>query len=211
MSKISKAQRDEERKREAVRRMRLHSFVALLIPTMYAWELGMRGGGRHGEMTYQAVEVPPQVARYVRMQAGRIDKARDAVVRMLGVASFERLGKNFFQTADDKLQELSLAIINALPPNATHADELRVLTYLLHTAFHDFCILTDETRPEVKKLVSVLGTLANYLIKEDSHLVMPMNKAYYATRNAIQGDDTVWYEVNWDNAPQEVWLKNHAA
>lgn len=211
MAKKSKTQRDEERRQQAISRMRLHTFIALLIPVMDAWDVGLKGGGQIGSMKYQAVEVPKNEAHYVRMQAGKIDKARDAVVRVLGLASFEKTGKSFYATADDKLQAFSRAVVDYLPEDCTHADELRVLTYLLYMAFYDLRILTEDQRPEVKKLVSALGCLADYLIKPDSPLILPMNKAYYATRNAIQGYDTVWYDVNWDNAPQEVWFKEHAA
>ena len=211
MSKKSKAQRDEERRQQAISRMRLHTFIALLIPVMDAWDIGLKGGGQVGSMKYQAVEIDKKEARYVRMQSGKVNKARDAVVRLLGLASFEKTARSFYATADDKLQKLSRAVMDYLPEDCSHADELRVLTYLLYTAFYDLRILTEDGRPEVKRLVSAFGCLADYLLPADSPLVLPMNKAYYATRQAMQGDDEIWYDVDRDNAPQENWIKEHAA
>lgn len=210
MSKISKAQRNEQRRRAAIRRMRLQTFIAILIPVMDAWEVGLKGGGQLGSMSFKSIETDAKTARYVKMMLGKIRKARDAVVRVIGIDSFD-VGKNFYVTADEKLQIVSNAVIQHLPENADRVDQMRVITYLTYMAFYDLRILTDDQRPEVKKLVSALGCLADYLIKPDSPLVMPMNKAYYATRTAVQGSDEVWYELDWETAPQEVWIKEHAA
>lgn len=209
MSKKSKAQRDEDRRREAVRRMRLHTFIALLIPVMDAWEVGLKGGGQIAEMKYRAVELSPKEARYVKMQAGKVNKARDAVVRLLGLASFEKIGKNFYATADEKLQIVSRAIYDALPEDCPHDDEVRVLTYILYAAFHDLRILTNDGRPEVKRLVSALGCLADYLIPHDSHLVHPMSDVYWKTRDALQ-EDPDWTrggEIEWGESAQDKYEK----
>lgn len=211
MSKKSKAQRDEERRKEAIRRLRLHTFIAILIPIMDAWEMGMKGGGQRGSMYFKPVEVDAKEARYIKMQSGKIKKAQDEVVRMLGVDSFD-MGMGFYRTADEKLQTLSLSCIKHLPEDASRADQMRVMTYLIYTAFHDLRIITDDQRPEVKKLISALGALANHLIDRDSPLVHPMSWAYWETRDAMQEypDWTRGGEVEWGPSEQTKYEREKA-
>jgi hypothetical protein len=207
-----KAQRDEERRREAIRRLRLHTFIAILIPIMDAWEVGLKGGGEKGQMSFKAVDVEAKEARYIKMQMGKIAKARDAVVRMLGVDSFN-VGMSFYRTADEKLQTISNAVIKHLPADASRADQLRTITYIIYTAFHDLRILTDDQRPEVKKLISVLGALANHLIDRDSPLVHPMSWAYWETRDTVQEfpDWSRGDEIEWGPSEQDLYERGKAA
>lgn len=163
-------------------------------------------------MTFKPVEVDAKEARYIKMMSGKIGKARDAVVRMLGVDSFD-LGMSFFRTADEKLQVISNAVIKHLPADTSRADQLRTITYIIYTAFHDLRILTDDQRPEVKKLISALGTLANHLIDRDSPLVHPMSWAYWETRDAMQEypDWTRGGEVEWGPSEQTLYERGKAA
>lgn len=206
-----KAQRDEERRKEAIRRLRLHTFIAILIPIMDAWEMGMKGGGQRGSMYFKPVEVDAKEARYIKMQSGKIKKAQDEVVRMLGVNSFN-VGMSFFRTADEKLQAISNAVIKHLPADASRADQLRTITYIIYTAFHDLRIITDDQRPEVKKLISALGALANHLIDRDSPLVHPMSWAYWETRDAMQEypDWSRGGEVEWGESEQTKYEREKA-
>jgi hypothetical protein len=209
---MSKKDRDEARRREAIRRLRLHTFIAILIPIMDAWEMGMKGGGQRGSMYFKPVEVDAKEARYIKMQSGKIKKAQDEVVRMLGVNSFN-VGMSFFRTADEKLQVISNAVIKHLPADASRADQLRTITYIIYTAFHDLRIITDDQRPEVKKLISALGTLANHLIGQNSPLVHPMSWAYWETRDAMQEypDWTRGGEVEWGPSEQDLYERGKAA
>lgn len=209
---MSKKDRDEARRREAIRRLRLHTFIAILIPIMDAWEVGLKGGGQKGQMSFKSIEVEAKEARYIKMQMGKIAKARDAVVRMLGVDSFN-VGMAFYRTADEKLQVISNAVIKHLPEEASRADQLRTITYLIYTAIHDLRIITDDQRPEVKKLISALGTLANHLIDRDSQLVRPMSWAYWETRDAMQEypDWTRGGEVEWGPSEQTLYERGKAA
>lgn len=206
-----KAQRDEERRREAIRRLRLHTFIAILIPIMDAWEVGLKGGGKKGQMTFKSIEVEAKEARYIKMQMGKIAKARDAVVRMLGVDSFN-VGMSFYRTADEKLQTLSLSCIKHLPADASRANQMRVMTYLIYTAIHDLRIITDDQRPEVRALWSALGTLANHLVGRDSPLVHPMSWAYWETRDAMQEypDWSRGGEVEWGPSEQTKYEREKA-
>ena len=210
--KVSKAQRNEERRREAILRLRLHTFIAILIPIMDAWELGMKGGGKKVQMEYKAIEVPPKVASYIKMMSGKINKARDEVVRLLGVESFD-VGMAFYRTADDKLQEISAACIKHLPEDAGRYDQMRVMTYLIAAAFHDLRIITQDLRPEVKRLAAAIEGLANYLIKPDSHLVQPMSNAYWETRDVMQEfpDWTCGGVIEWGPSEQDKYLQERAA
>ena len=208
MSKKTKAARNEVRQRAARNRMRLHTFIALLIPVMDAWDIGMKGGGKIGDIRFKPLDVPREEARFLKMELPKVAKARDAVVRELGIASFD-VGKNFYATADGKLQVISEAVVEALPAEASHTDSLRALTYIVYAALWDLVALTDDSRPSVQKLVSAVGRIANYILPASSSLVLPMNAAYYATRNMMQ-ENPEWYEVDWSNAPQEVWIEAHA-
>jgi len=212
MSKGTKARRNEERRRQAVRRMRLQTFIALLIPIMEAWEFGLKGGGQHGSMTFKAVETDANTKRYVTMMNGKIKKARDAVVRVLGIESFD-VGMSFYRTADEKLQVISNAAIKHLPEGAGREEQMRVITYLIYTAFYDLRILTDDTRPEVLKLVSTLGTLANHLIDRDSPLVHPMSYAYHETKDIMQEypDWSRGGEIEWGESAQDKYEREKAA
>lgn len=206
-----KAQRNEERRREAIRRMRLHTFIALLIPIMDAWEIGLKGGGEKGKLSFKSIELPSAEARYVRMMSGKIAKARDAVVRMLGVDSFD-VGMSFYRTADTKLQLVSNSVIKHLPEDGTRADQMRVITYIIYTALYDLRWLTEDQRPEVKRLVSVLGTLADHLIDRDSPLVHPMNRVYWETRDIMQEypDWTLGGTVEWGESEQAKYEREKA-
>lgn len=199
MSKITKAQRNEERRQAAMIRMRLHTLVAILIPTMDGWIIGLNGGGRKGNMEYRAVELPEKERRYFRMQSAKINKARDAVVRLLGLKSFD-IGQNFYITADAKLTKISESILRNIPEGSNHTDEMRVLLYIIYAALHDLRILSDDKRPEVGKLCAAVGALANHLLPNESHLLLPMNKVYYETRDLIQ-ENPEWYDVDWENDP----------
>lgn len=202
-----------KRQAAARRRMRLHCFIALLIPIMDGWRLGIKGGGLSGknsEIKYAPVDVTDKEKSYIRMQMGQIDKARDAVVRMLGIASFEQVGQQFYHTADEKLQAVTNAIFKFLPETATHTDNLRVLTYIIATAFHDLRMLTVDERPELRKLCSVLEQFGNHLLPVDSPLLLPMNGVYWSTRDMMQESPASWYDadLDWDTGPTEAerWL-----
>lgn len=204
---FSKMGRDAERKKAAQKRMRLHTIIAILIPIMDAWEVGLKGGGTVKQMSFKPLELPRKDAVFLKLELPKLEKARDAVVRELGSASFN-VGKNFYRTADEKLQAMSEAVVEACPAEASHTDIMRVLTYLVYTALWDFATLTEDERLSVQHLISAFGRIANHLLPADDPLIMPMNKAYYATRDMMQ-EAPEWYEVDWDKAPQEVWLKAH--
>lgn len=195
-----KARKEAARKERAIRRMRLQTFIALLIPVMQGWILGVKGGGQDGPLYYNAVEVTPAQKRYIIMQAGRINKARDALVHnCMGIEAFDT-GKAFYRTADEKLQDVSARIVEALPEWQTHFDQLSVLTYVLYCAFYDYAALEDDTRTELRKLVQVLGQLANHLLPAGSPLCGPMNTVYWATRDDLQA------HPDWTRGGTLEWL-----
>ena len=134
------------------------------------------------------------------MQAGRINKARDALVHnCMGIEAFDT-GKAFYRTADEKLQDVSARIVEALPAEQTHFDQLAVLSYVLYCAFYDYAALEDDTRTELRKLVQVLGQLANYLLPAKSPLCGPMNQVYWATRDDLQA------HPDWTRGGTLEWL-----
>lgn len=207
-----KQKRNEKRRLAAIKRDRLKTFIAILIPTMVAWKIGMNGGGNDGPLYYSPIEVTSRQKQYISMQIGRIDKARDALIRkVISLEAFEKVGKNFYETADEKLQNIALKIVNILPEEQTHFDQTAVLTYILYCAFYDYAALENDNRPELKKLINLLGTLADYIMPEDSPLVDPMNAVYWSTREELQQtkDFTDGGRIEW--LPSELEKKRNAA
>ena len=86
-----------------------------------------------------------------------------------------------------------------------------MLTYVLYCAMYDYAALENDQRPELKKLVNLLGTLSNYLLPEDSPLIEPFNAVYWATREELQQttDFTAGGRIEW--LPSELELKRSAA
>ena len=196
-----KAEKEARRREKAIRRMRLQTFIALLIPVMTGWQIGLKGGGYDGYIRYNAIEATPKERRYILMQCGRINKARDVLVReCMGLESFKSAGNAFFATADQKLVSIAEKIINALPEDQTHYEQTAVLTYVLYCAFYDYAALEADDRPQLRHLISVMGILANHIIPAGSPLAGPMNAVYWATRDDLQANP------DWTRGGTLEWL-----
>lgn len=181
-----KAEKEAKRHAQAIRRMRLQTFIALLIPVMAGWQIGVKGGGKDGYIYYNPVEVTPAQRRYILMQLGRINKARDTLVReCMGLEAFA-VGKAFYRTADEKLQHIAELIVDALPESQTHYQQMVCLTYIIYCAFYDYAALEADDRPQLKHLISVLGSFANHVLTTGSTLCAPFNRVYWATRDDLQ-------------------------
>lgn len=200
-----KAEKEAARREGAIRRMRLQTFIALLIPVMAGWQIGVKGGGKDGYIYYNPVEVTPAQKRYILMQAGRINKARDTLVReCMGLEAFN-VGKSFYRTADDKLHHLAELIVDALPSSQTHYQQMVCLTYIVYCAFYDYAALEGDTRTQLKHLIAVLGAFANHLLPAGSPLCGPLNAVYWATRDDLQQttDWTLGGTLNWQQSEDE--------
>ena len=197
-----KARKEAARKEKAIRRMRLQTFITLLIPAMQSWIIGLKGGGFDGYIRYNAIEAPTQnEKRYIVMQVGRINKARDTLVReCMGLEAFKASGNAFFATADKKLMSIEEKIINALPEDQTHYEQTAVLTYIIYAAFYDYSFLENDKRPQLKHLISVIGCLANHIIPAGSMLCAPLNAVYWATRDDLQANP------DWTRGGTLEWL-----
>ena len=207
-----KQMRNEKRRLAAIRRDRLKIFIVMLIPTMMAWKIGMNGGGQDGSIYYHSIKVTPRQKSYIAMQIGRIDKARDDIVRnVISLDAFKNVGKNFYATADEKLQLIAERIVAELPEEEDHFQQMVVLTYVLYCALYDYAALENDKRTELKKLVNLLGTLSNYLLPEDSTLIEPFNIVYWSTREDLQQtkDFTDGGRIEW--LPSELEKKRNAA
>lgn len=204
-----KAERDAARRAEAMRRLRLQTFVCMLIPLLNGWTFGLKGGGHDGYVTYNAIEAEPKERRYILMQCGRISKMRDALIRASGIDSFRRVGNSFFEDVDRKLVGIAEKIIAALPEEQTHYEQTAVLTYIIYAAFHDYAALTDDRRPELKDLISSMKAMANHIIPAGSHLCAPLNAVYWATRDDLQQttDWTLGGTLNWQPSEDEIAMR----
>ena len=200
-----KAERDAARRAEAMRRMRIQTFICMLIPLLNGWTFGLKGGGNDGYVKYNAIDAEQKERRYILMQCGRISKLRDALIRASGVDSFSRVGNSFFEDVDRKLVGIAEKIIAAMPEEQTHYEQTAVLTYIIYAAFHDYAELTDDRRPELKNLVSAMKAMANHLIPAGSPLCAPLNAVYWATRDDLQQttDWTLGGTLNWQPSEDE--------
>lgn len=172
-----------------------------MIPVMAGWQIGLKGGGYDGFIRYNAIEADPKERRYILMQCGRINKARDGLVQeCMGLEAFKQAGKAFFETADKKLMSIAEKIINALPEGQTHYEQTAVLTYILYAAFYDYSFLENDKRPQLKHLISVIGCLANHIIPAGSPLCAPLNAVYWATRDDLQANP------DWTRGGTLEWL-----
>ena len=196
-----KAEKEARRREMAIRRMRLQTFIALLIPVMQGWIIGLKGGGYDGYIRYNAIEAAPKEKKYILMQAGRINKARDTLVReAMGLEAFKAAGNAFFATADKKLMSIAEKIVSSLPDTQTHYEQTAVLTYILYCAFYDYAALEADDRPQLKHLISVLGTFANHVLPAGSPLCAPFNRVYWATRDDLQANP------DWTRGGTLEWL-----
>lgn len=200
-----KAERDAARRAEAMRRMRLQTFISILIPMLHAWTIGLKGGGYDGYVRYNAIEAAPKERRYILMQCGRISKLRDNLVKAMGLESFRRIGNAFFETADRKLVGIAEKIIESLPEEQTHYEQTAIMTYIIYAAFHDYAELEDDRRPELQALISSMKAMSNHIIPAGSHLCAPLNAVYWATRDDLQQttDWTLGGTLNWQPSEDE--------
>ncbi len=207
-----KAEKEARRREKAIRRMRLQTFIALLIPVMAGWQIGLKGGGYDGFIRYNAIEADPKERRYILMQCGRINKARDGLVQeCMGLEAFN-VGKSFYRTADDKLQHLAELIVDSLPSSQTHYQQMVCLTYIIYCAFYDYAALEGDTRPELKKLITALAAFANHVLPAGSPLCAPFNRVYWATRDDLQAnpDWTRGGTLEWELGEDEKAMRSAA-
>lgn len=199
-----KAERDAARRAEAMRRMRLQTFICMLIPLLNGWTFGLKGGGYDGYVRYNAIDAEPKERKYILMQCCRISKLRDALIRATGIDSF-RAGNAFFQDVNSKLVGVAEHIINVLPEEQTHFEQTVLLTYIIYAAFHDYAALEDDHRPALKDLISSMKAMANHLIPAGSPLCGPLNAVYWATRDDLQQttDWTLGGTLNWQPSEDE--------
>ena len=133
---------------------------------------------------------------------------------LLGYENFNpnnQLNLYFYQKVSESFTSLNSRIEASLPAWHRAKDVLIIFTYLIYCAMYDYAALENDTRPELKKLVNLLGTLANYLLPEDSPLIEPFNAVYWSTREELQQttDFTAGGRIEW--LPSELELKRNAA
>lgn len=209
---MTKKERDEQRQREARRRMCLHHFMALCVCVENAWMYGLAGGGVWQGTSYLPVKVTASERKFTAAQWDKIAKWRYRLVQDMGGERQWNVGKGGFYTdANAKLEMIKSGTKKAWP-DGTHEDYLFMQTYILYCAFHDYAILRDDRRASLRYLVQTLGTLADRFITRDSPLVAPMNEVYWTTRDAWQEypDWSCGGTVQWGESEQDKWLKQVA-
>lgn len=207
MSKKSKAQRDEERRREAVRKMCLHHFLALSVVFENAWINGLAGGGTEGKTYYMPVTLAPTLVKFASEQWQKIVKWRYRFIQSLGgTGEWERASKGFYRDTEAKLRMIEDAT-KKVWPDGTREDYLIMQTYLLSCAIYDWRALNDDHRQPLRYMEQALNTLTDRLLPKDSPLVHPMSEAYWLTRDAWQEypDWTRGGTLEWTPSEQELY------
>lgn len=211
---ISKRERDEARRREALRKTRWLRLVGILLHLELAWGYGLRGGGRAGVVRYHALEMEPKRNSVAKMMLGRLIKARQAYMdRIDGGGKLERMDRKFFEQSDKEMTEISIEVIKALPEEASSTEALIVLTYVVYAIMHDYRVLHEDDLPELKRMMSAFGSFADWLLPRESPMVEAMNRAYFAVRDEMLGhpDWTCGGELVWLESEQEKWLREREA
>ena len=188
-----KEQERQKRQRAARQKMRLHTFTALTLMCLTTWK-------ENEYILEERKAMPANERRYIPMQISRCFKAAETVVRMLNKADqWPSPSSTFFEDASERLQTLLLAIKNTLPRTSSATDMHSVLTYLVYAALYEWQALACDERQPVLKLISEMKALADHLIKNDSPLLEPMNKIFWATRDYLHSQ-----------APLPIWdFKKH--
>lgn len=210
---MTKRERDERRRLEAIRRMRLMHLLSLLLHVQVCWEQGFEGGGEAWGIRYMPVTLEGRRVGMTKMLMSRVNKARVVMFSIAGLKEgFDRRGKGFYEDCEAMRMNLSMEIIKALPEEASYTDGLIVLTYLVSTFLYDLQILEDDQRPELTKLVKAFNSFADWLMPKESELVGPFNAVYWATRDEVlcHPDWTRGGTLEWTPSEQELWLKEKA-
>ena len=151
--KISKAQRDEERRRDTMRRNRLKHLLGMLLHIQVSWEHGFKGGGKAWNMSYAPVELEGRRLGMAKILLAKLNTARIEFFEKRQLErEFRRTGKSFFEDGDRAITDLGMEIIKALPEEASYTDGLICMTYIIHTLMHDLAILEDDNKIEIVKL-----------------------------------------------------------
>lgn len=191
-----KEEKRAARQAAARRRLRLHTFCLILAHVIKAWHLGMQGGGVQAGITVPPIEPPQPLRRFIRQQCARVEKWHGLVMeQLLGESAPRAMGTQFFSDACAKLQLVDRAA-EAAAPHASAYELLTMKTYLVCAAIHDLMIIDPACASyPLRMLRQVLGTLADKLLPPESPLILPMNWAYYQTRDVLQEDPT-WPEFS---------------
>ena len=195
-----KARKEAARREKAIRRMRLINFVSLLAPVIFGWQMGVKGGGEVSGFPIPAIETSDKERRYILMQMGRVDKAHEDMMNALGAENFDPEKQRFYKDLEDRFQFLRKHIADVLPKTYSAKDALIVCTYIVYTSLYDYAALESDDRPQLRKLVQVLGQLANHLLPAGSPLCGPMNAVYWATRDDLQA------HPDWTRGGTLEWL-----
>lgn len=204
-----KEEKRAARQAAARRRLRLNAFCLILAPVMDAWRLGMQGGGVQAGITYPPIEPPKPLRRFIRQQCARVVKWHGLVIEQLsGESAHRSMGARFFSDACAKLQLVERAA-EAAAPHASAYALLTMKTYLVCAAIHDLMLIDPACASyPLRMLRQTLSTLADKLLPPESPLILPMNWAYYQTRDVLQ-EDPLWPEFPPEAYAQEKWLQDH--
>ena len=184
-----KAALREARVQAARQRMRLHAFVAVLLDIFYQWR-------SNDKLKAEIANLPANERRYIGMQTAKVEKRLQAVVRMLGADYPRSAGSALFADAS-AMVNLVLAHIcrNSVTPLDTNCLEVQcVMTYIFTTAVYEMDVVCPDDRPEVQAFLRDGMAFADHIIPNDSRMLMPMNNAYWATREYLHS-----------GAPLPVW------
>ena len=175
-----KAQEREARILAARQRMRLHTFTAVLLDIFYQWR-------RNDKLKKDIICLTANERRYIAMQSAKIEKRLQAIVRMLGAEYPKNHGNAFFADASRKIQTVLAYVCqdSVSPVDATSYEIHCIMTYLFTAAVYEMNIATPDDRQPVQDFIRDGMAFANHIIPNNSRLLEPLNKAYWATREFL--------------------------
>ena len=207
---MTKRERDELRRIEGIRKRRLFHLLGMLLHIQVSWEHGFVGGGEAWGAKYAPVDLEGRMLGMAKIRWHGLNKTRMAFFEAYSMdKAFDKLGQKFFRDSNNAILNINLEVIRALPPEASYTEGLICSTYLVYAMLHDLRILENDQRPELEKLVRAFGAFADWLLSQDSPLVEPMNKVYWACRDGIlcTPDWTRGGELEWCESEQDKYLR----
>ena len=184
-----KAALREARVQAARQRMRLHAFVAVLLDIFYQWRT-------NDKLKEEIAKLSANERRYIGMQTAKVEKRLQAVVRMLGADYPRSAGSALFADASAMVNQVLAHICrNSVTPLDTNCLEVQsVMTYIFTAAVYEMDVVCPDERPEVQAFLRDGMAFADHIIPNYSRMLMPMNNAYWATREYLHS-----------GAPLPVW------
>lgn len=198
-----KAQRREERIREAKRKNFLQRWIAMSVIILNAW---MHPDESIDGIMYGSIDLTTKEKQFVKRQLAKVDFHRSDLIRRLGLKGMYYPGKKteeearckaFFESVDKETIVPIEDGVRKYYADGSHTDHLRIITYVAYANLYDWWVMhDDDCHKDIRYLVQTLGTFCDRMLPEDSPLKQAMNSIYWESWNTIQCmDQNPWLET----------------